>query len=507
MSTSLSNREKNIKLILKKLNNGTDIRGIAEETKEHKKMLTSEVVSLIGYGFSSWLKSKNIDKSALKVAVGMDSRLSGPMLKDALKEALIKEGVTVYDCGISTTPAMFMTTVLDNYNCDGAIMVTASHLPYYYNGLKFFTSNGGCEKEDINNIVDLASTPINSSIDSITTTGEVKEVNLIEDYSKILVDKVIKATNVEMPLEGSRIIVDAGNGAGGFFATKVLKNLGADIEGSQYLDPDGTFPNHIPNPENKEAMESIRNAVLNSKADLGIIFDTDVDRAAIVSKSGEEINKNSLIALISAIVIEKDKGTTIVTDSITSTGLEDFITQLSGVHHRFKRGYKNVINEAKRLNENGVDCPVAIETSGHAALRENYFLDDGAYLVVKILIEMARLKKENRDISELIKDLKHSLESEEKRIKITCEDFKYYGESIIEDLKEYAAKFDGWSIEANNYEGIKINCKEEDGWALLRMSLHEPLFVINMESYSKGGVKSIFSKLEYFMKDYSNLEL
>lgn len=507
MSTSLYNREKNIKLILKKLNNGTDIRGIAEETKEHKKMLTSEVVSLIGYGFSSWLKSKNTYKSALKVAIGMDSRLSGPMLKDALKEALIKEGVTVYDCGISTTPAMFMTTVLDNYNCDGAIMVTASHLPYYYNGLKFFTSNGGCEKEDINNIVDLASTPINSSVDSMTTPGEVKEFNLIEDYSKILVDKVIKATNVEMPLEGNRIIVDAGNGAGGFFATKVLKNLGADIEGSQYLDPDGTFPNHIPNPENKEAMESIRNAVLNSKADLGIIFDTDVDRAAIVSKSGEEINKNSLIALISAIVIEKDKGTTIVTDSITSTGLEEFITELSGVHHRFKRGYKNVINEAKRLNENGINCPVAIETSGHAALRENYFLDDGAYLVVKILIEMARLKKEDRDISELIKDLKHSLESEEKRIKITCEDFKHYGESIIEDLKEYAAKFDGCSIEPNNYEGIKINFKEEDGWALLRMSLHEPLFVINMESYSEGGVKSIFSKLEYFMKDYSNLEL
>lgn len=507
MSTDLSNMGNDTNLILKKLKNGTDIRGIAIEIKEYKKMLTSEVVSLIGYGFSRWLKNKNTDKDTLKVAIGIDSRLSGPMLKEALKEVLIKEGVTVYDCGISTTPAMFMSTVLDSYNCDGAIMVTASHLPYYYNGLKFFTSNGGCEKEDIDNIVDLASTPINSSVDSMITQGDIKEVNLIEDYSKVLVDKVRKAVNMEMPLEGSRIIVDAGNGAGGFFATKVLKNLGADIQGSQYLDPDGTFPNHIPNPENKEAMESIKNAVLNSKADLGIIFDTDVDRAAIVSKYGEEINKNSLIALISAIVIEKDKGTTIVTDSITSTGLSEFITDLGGIHHRFKRGYKNVINEAKRLNENGVDCPIAIETSGHAALRENYFLDDGAYLVVKILVEMARLKKEDKDISELIKDLKHPIESEERRIKITCEDFKQYGESIIEDLKEYATKFDGWSIEPNNYEGIKINCIKECGWALLRVSLHEPLFVINIESDIKGGVKSIFSKLEAFMKNYINLAL
>ena len=502
MSTSLSNRD-----ILKKLKNGTDIRGIAIDTKDNKKILTTEVVSLIGYGFSKWLKNKNPNKANLKVAVGIDSRLSGPMLKEALKDALTKEGITVYDCGLSTTPAMFMTTILDNYKCDGAIMITASHLPYYYNGLKFFTLEGGCEKEDIDNIVKLASNKVNNSTDEMISPGEIKNIDLIEDYSKLLVDKVKKAVNIERPLEGSKIIVDAGNGAGGFFATKVLKTLGADIEGSQYLNPDGNFPNHIPNPENKEAMESIRNAVLRSKADLGIIFDTDVDRAAIVSKSGEEINKNSLIALISAIVIEKDKGTTIVTDSITSTGLTEFITKLGGVHHRFKRGYKNVINEAKRLNKEGIDCPLAIETSGHAALRENYFLDDGAYLVVKILIEMSKLKKENKDISELIKELKHSLESEEKRIKITNEDFKDYGNTIIKELKEYAPSVDGWSVEPNNYEGIKINCKEEEGWALLRMSLHEPVFVINIESDIKGGVKSIISKLECFMKSYSNLAM
>ena len=373
MSINLSNVENEIKATLKRLKNGTDIRGIAIETKEHKKVLTAEIVSLIGYGFSKWLKAKSVDNIPIKVAIGMDSRLSGQALKEVLKEVFIKEGITVYDCGLSTTPSMFMTTILDDYKCDGAIMITASHLPYYYNGLKFFTSNGGCEKEDIDNIIELASNSINSSVDFIITPGEVKEVNLIEDYSKILVDKVRKAVNMERPLEGSKIIVDAGNGAGGFFATKVLEKLGANTEGSQYLNPDGNFPNHIPNPENEEAMESIKKAVLRWKADLGIIFDTDVDRAAIVSKSGKEINKNSLIALISAIVIGNKKGTTIVTDSITSTGLTDFITRLNGVHHRFKRGYKNVINEAKRLNEEGIDCPLAIETSGHAALRENYF--------------------------------------------------------------------------------------------------------------------------------------
>lgn len=506
MSTSLSNIENDVKITLKKLKNGTDIRGIAIETKEYKKMLTPEIVSLIGHGFYKWLKNKNPNKNILKIAIGIDSRLSGPMLKKSLKEALIKEGAIVYDCGLSTTPAMFMTGVLDNYKCDGSIMITASHLPYYYNGLKFFTPDGGCEKEDIDNIVNLASDIINDSLES-NISGSVKEVDLITDYSNVLVDKVRKVVNTERPLEGSKIIVDAGNGSGGFFATKVLQSLGADIKGSQYLNPDGNFPNHIPNPENEEAMESIKNAVLNSKADLGIIFDTDVDRAAIVSKTGEEINKNSLIALISSIVIDSNKGTTIVTDSITSTGLTEFITGLNGVHHRFKRGYKNVINEAKRLNEEGIDCPLAIETSGHAALRENYFLDDGAYLVVKILIEMSRLKKQNKDVSDLIKDLKHPLESQEKRIQIKCESFRKYGESIIEDLKEYTSKIDNWSVEAKNYEGIKINCNKEVGWALLRVSLHEPILAINVESDTEGGVKSIFSKLEDFMKNYNNLVL
>lgn len=506
MSTSLYNVvDDNIKLALKKLKNGTDIRGIAIETEEYKETLSPEIVKLLGVGFAKFLKNKSNNKDNIKVALGMDSRLSGPSLKSALTESLTKVGVNVDDCGITTTPSMFMTTVLEDYKCDGSIMITASHLPYYYNGLKFFTPLGGCEKEDIDEIINLALEDNEDYI--VVSQGTVSEIDLVKDYSKLLVDKVRNAVGTEKPLAGSKIIVDAGNGAGGFFADKVLKELGADIEGSQFLDPDGTFPNHIPNPENKEAMESIKNAVLNSKADLGIIFDTDVDRSAIVAKTGEEINKNALIALISSIVLKENEGATIVTDSITSTGLAEFITNLGGVHHRFKRGYKNVINEAKRLNEEGIVSPLAIETSGHAALKENYFLDDGAYLIVKILIEMSKLKKEGKDIDSLIKDLKHPLETEEKRIKIKCEDFRPYGQSVIEDLKESVSTIEGWSIEPKNYEGIKINCLKEQGWFLLRLSLHEPLLALNIESDLSGGAKDIYSKLAKLLEKYKELAL
>ena len=154
---------------------------------------------------------------------------------------------------------MFMTTVMDGYKCDGSIMITASHLPFFYNGLKFFTENGGLEKADIKAMLDIV---CEGKTVEAAEKGSICERNLIDDYAEVLVDKIRKGVNsescYEKPFNGMKIIVDAGNGAGGFFAEKVLEKLGADTEGSQFLEPDGMFPNHIPNPENKEAMASIK---------------------------------------------------------------------------------------------------------------------------------------------------------------------------------------------------------------------------------------------------------
>ena len=131
-------------------------------------------------------------------------------------------------------------------------------------------------------------------------------------------------------------------------------------------------------------------------------------RAACVDAKGNEINRNRLVALASYIALKNNPGGVIVTDSVTSDGLCEFIEKkLGGVHHRFKRGYKNVIDEAIRLTEEGKTAPLAIETSGHAAFSENYYLDDGAYLITKIIIEAARLFKENSSVDEIIKDLKN----------------------------------------------------------------------------------------------------
>ncbi|WP_066645144.1 phosphoglucomutase [Christensenella timonensis] len=484
----------------RKLQNGSDIRGIAlgEGTS-----LTAQAARDLSLAFASWLKQKTGAQKP-KIAIGTDSRVTGPDLKKACIEGFVSAGADVVDCGMASTPAMFMTTVTDGFLCDGSVMVTASHLPANRNGLKFFTRQGGLEKEDIAELIRIADTAKDGD-----NSGSVTQADFMSVYAKILADKIRDATGKDKPFAGFKIIVDAGNGAGGFYVDKVLKPLGADTDGSQFLEPDGTFPNHVPNPEDQKAMDSIVGAVKKTNADFGLIFDTDVDRAGAVDKGGSVLNKNRLIAAISAILLKEFPGTTIVTDSITSSGLAQFIKAHGGAHHRFKRGYKNVINESIRLNESGTDSQLAIETSGHAALKENYFLDDGAYLVTRLLIELAKLKKDGHSISDLIADLKEPVESEEFRLNIGEEDFKAYGNRLIADLTAYAEKEPSFRIAPDNHEGIRVSFDKDhgDGWFLVRLSLHDPLIPVNVESDEKGGARIITEKLYAFLKQYDKLDL
>ncbi|UQB43017.1 phosphomannomutase/phosphoglucomutase [Thiomicrospira microaerophila] len=496
------------------LQNGSDIRGIALEGVAGESVnLTSEQANAIGQAFARWL-SDTLEKpfSQLKIGVGRDSRLSGPMLARGLAEGLMAIGVEVSDFGLASTPAMFMSTVSDQQDeigpYDGAVMITASHLPFNRNGFKFFTAKGGLDKQDIRSLLNLAAECV-----YLPCTQTAQSVDFMAVYAAGLVETVRQAidhpTHYAQPLTGLKIIVDAGNGAGGFYVDRVLRPLGADTTGSQFLEPDGRFPNHIPNPEDAAAMASIRDAVIRYQADFGIIFDTDVDRSAAVDESGHEFNRNRLIALISAILLKQYPGATIVTDSVTSDGLTDFIeNQLKGRHHRFKRGYKNVINEAIRLNNEGVFTPLAIETSGHAALKENYFLDDGAYLVTKLLVELAKAKLNQQSLASLVSSLNEPIEALEKRYLIQQSDFQTYGKNVLAALEKFVAEQDDWQLAPNSFEGIRVSCQglDQQGWFLLRLSLHDPVLALNIEADVKGGVDSIFTRLSGFLAGFDSLQ-
>lgn len=522
------------KFDFKKLQNGSDIRGIAiTGVPGELPNLTPDEAERIAKGFLLWL-TKHTGKSPdnMTISIGHDPRISRMKLKNALILGFGPYGVRLLDCGLASTPAMFMSTIFPQYDCDGAIMITASHLPFNRNGFKFFTKDGGLNKKDITEILEIAASDEriaelgepgfkDCAIFNIGKTYPTEECDLMDTYCEHLRNIIKKnvyeynksshgeapdSERYEKPLTGMKITVDAGNGAGGFYARKVLRPLGADISASQYLDPDGYFPNHAPNPEDYDAMHSISMKTLSSGSDLGLIFDTDVDRSAAVDHRGREISRNGIVAMAAALLAEDHPGTTIVTDSITSDQLNNFLEKKLGLKHlRYKRGYKNVINKAIELNEQGVDCQLAIETSGHAALKENYFLDDGAYLATKIVIKAAILHKEGRKLADLIEDLEQPAEAREVRIPIETKDFNDYGDKILSNLAAFAEANSDMTVVKPNYEGIRIAF--EDGWCLLRKSLHDPILPLNIESQKKGGCKEIAAKMLDFLKQYELLDL
>lgn len=481
------------------LQNGSDIRGVSLPGVEGENVnLDNEAAGRLAKGFLYWLcASTGKTASELQVTIGRDPRLSGESLSEAFAQAIVPYGTKVTDCGLASTPAMFMSTVFDEFKADGAVMITASHLPFNRNGLKFFTGNGGLDKGDITDITVFAESEY--ILNSLQPGEEktIEKADLMSVYSAHLRQLIIDETGMDMPLAGLKIAVDAGNGAGGFYADKILAPLGADISSSQFLEPDGHFPNHEPNPENREAMDSIRNAVQNGGCDLGLIFDTDVDRSSAVDENGREISRNGIVAMAAALIADKYPGTTVVTDSITSNELTDYLENDLGLRHlRFKRGYRNVINKSIELNGQGIDSQLAIETSGHAAYKDNYFLDDGAFLATRIVIRTALLHKAGKKISSVIAGLAEPLESVEVRLPIKSDDFSTLGDRALELLKTWANGFNNDDLKLTivepNYEGVRISfdgsCK---GWFLLRKSLHDPIMPLNIESENSGGCQLI----------------
>ena len=282
-----------------KLKSGTDIRGRAIASEGKPAVLTEQAVSDIASAFALWI-SRRIGKTRCKIAVGRDSRLTGEAFTRTVIAALKYSGLEIFDCGLFSTPAAFLTTQFPSMSADGAIMITASHHPKDINGLKFFTPDGGVNSSELNEIIELANAGEKLSTISVST---IVRRDFMRLYCDAMTDAIRKGTGLFLPLKGMNIVVDAGHGAGGFFAKRVLEPLGADTSASQFLEPDGTFPAHPPNPENAEAMQSLKSRVTESGADLGIIFDADVDRCAVVTSDGTEVNRCRLIALAAAMIL------------------------------------------------------------------------------------------------------------------------------------------------------------------------------------------------------------
>ena len=254
-------------------------------------------------------------------------------------------------------------------------------------------------------------------------------------------------------------------------------------------------------------MKAICDATVAAGADLGLIFDTDVDRMSAVLSDGTPINRDSIIAMIAAILAPDYPGSTIITDSVTSDRLTDFLENDLGLKHLcYMRGYKNVINKCKELNAEGIISPLAMETSGHGCLKENYYLDDGAYLAVKLVIAVAKAKREGKTIDHFIANLCTEYADREVRFPILTDDFHAYGTSVLETFKKRALQ-SGFEL-PKSYEGIRIRFSGVcTGWMLLRASLHDPVMVLNLEGHTPRDLEIITGIAQSLVEGFDKLDL
>ncbi|BAF19553.1 uncharacterized protein [Oryza sativa Japonica Group] len=526
--------------VIRRLQNGPDVRGVALEGENGRAVdLTPLAVEVIAESFGEWLREElqqlesGRDGGEVRVSVGRDPRLSGARLGAALFAGLARAGCSVFDVGLATTPACFMSTKLPRFSYDASIMMTASHLPYTRNGLKFFMKRGGLTSGEVEGVCDRAARKYVARKMGLGggrgMPPVVMRVDLMSAYAQhlrnIIKERVAHPTHYDTPLKGFKVIVNAGNGCGGFFTWDVLEKLGADTTGSLHLEPDGKFPHHMPNPEDTTAMSLTRDAVLDHGADLGVVFDTDVDRSGVVDATGAAINGDRLIALMSAIVLDEHPGTTVVTDARTSDGLTRFIQARGGHHCLYRVGYRNVIDKGVQLNADGVETHLMMETTGHGALKENNFLDDGAYMVVKIIIEMVRMRLVGLEgsVGTLIMDLEEPAESKLMRMNILGEAkyAKQRGTQAVETFRNHIqeGKLNGWVLDDCGDCSVSQGClvdtnddpfdvdaymyrakffdeyKGELGWVHIRQSVHNPNIAINMQSSIPGGCKSMAKDL------------
>lgn len=429
-------------------------------------------------------------------------------------------------------------------------MVTASHLPDDRNGFKFFDAyNGGFQKSQINKMIEIAQGHAQVWFDMgilpPTSVGNVfcsSYVDWMNHYQKQLEQGLLRQVYSEhppaslekrhLPLEGLKIVLNAGNGSGGFFLD-VLRNMGANVEGSINIEPDPAFPSGVPNPENESMVQDTIVACKAADADLGILLDTDADRCGMVAprryakvsddqgkgdyfkpSDYEPLNRNRLIALMGVIYARQSPGCAIVTDSVTSNGLSKFLEEdLNLIHIRYLRGYANVIQKAK--SELSSNAEVAIETSGHCAVRENGFLDDGTFTALKVLglLAQERQQTESRSRKSLLDLLSNLQELDEvMEFRLPARDGSLEGVIRLFDLiaLEIEAHCDfkpEWSVDRDNLEGIRVLTGKDGGFFLLRKSLHDPVMCLQVEASSKAAAEQLITNplLDLFKTHASEL--
>ncbi len=444
-----------------------DIRGIVETA------LTPEAVSRIGQAFASEARARG----QTTVVIGRDGRLSSPDLARALSDGLRAGGCDVTDIGMVPTPVLYYATHM--LKTGTGIMVTGSHNPPEYNGLKMLIAGNTFYGDDIQSLYRRI---VDGDLDSGNGTYAQREV--IADY----IDTITSDIRLARPLN---IAVDCGNGVAGILAVELFNKLGCEVT-QLYCDVDGSFPNHHPDPSKPENLNEIRQTIKQKGLDLGLAFDGDGDRVGIVDDRQNIIWADRQMMLYAADVLERKPGACIIFDIKSSTHLEKFIEAHGGKPLMWKTGHSFIKAKMKEIG-----AELAGEMSGHIFFRERWFgFDDGLYSAARML---EILSKQERPASEVFAELPDSVNTPE--LQIMFDEGEHY--RFMERFKQQA-DFDGADI--ITIDGMRVNFPQ--GWGLIRPSNTTPCLVLRFEADTEAALNDIKTKFrQEIMKLDDRLEL
>lgn len=436
-----------------------DIRGVVEED------LTPEKVRELGLALGTYYSRRGVKA----ITLGRDCRLSSESLRDALLEGLLDTGLAVTDLGMVPTPLLYFSIV--HLKKDGGLMITASHNPPEFNGLKICVGKDAIWGPEIQEVRKIA-----EKGEYVRGKGRVDHYDIVPAYRAF----VLRDIKIRRPL---KVVIDAGNGTAGTVALPLLRDLGCEVHGL-YCEPDGRFPHHHPDPTQEENLRDLIAEVRRTGADVGIGYDGDGDRIGVVDEEGRVLWGDKLMVIFARDILSERKGGTFIADVKCSQVLFDEIERLGGKAIMYRTGHSLIKEKMRREG-----ALLGGEMSGHMFFADRYFGFDDAIYASARLLEI--LSKGSKKLSKLLEGLPPTYATPELRLE--CPDELKF--QVIERLKaKVSGRYDFIDI-----DGVRL--KFPDGWGLVRASNTQPALVLRFEAQSPERLKEIRELVEGLLRE------
>ncbi len=447
-----------------------DIRGTAIGDNPQ---VTPDLARLVGRALGTYLPRTF---GTTQMFVGQDNRLTSKPLKNALIEGIASTGLDVTDIGEVLTPTVYFASA--SYGDAGAgVMITGSHLSTEYNGIKMAYGSLALADQQIQEVLQIILTDGFASGQGAVT----QDYDMIHKHMNTIKGKV----TIHRPL---KVVVDAGNGLSGSYVPTILTELGIEVH-CLYCEPDGTYPNHLPNPEDPEMTRDLEAKVIEVGADLGLSFDGDSDRCGFIDNHGHHIAADRLLALLARDLLQRQPGAYVVFDVKASQALPDEIRKYGGIPYMWKSGHSLMKAKMREL-----DSPLGGEVSGHLFIGENYFGFDDAPLVALKALEI--MSKTDKTVSELFDDIPKLVATPE--IIMSAPDNVKFG--IIDEIQAALER----ETEVVTVDGARALF--ENGWGLVRASNTQPAITMRFEAYTREQLVSYMQRFKALVAEHPEVD-